>query len=76
MPDIEVRSRPCPNLLKHAARMQSISRRDSGVWQQTRGLLYKNTLIKWRTKQQSLQVPFIAVSPILSSYGDEVESYL
>ncbi|KAF4084937.1 hypothetical protein AMELA_G00111750 [Ameiurus melas] len=55
VPDFEVQSRPCPNLLKHAARMQSVSRRDSGVWQQTRGLLYKNILIKWRTKQQSLQ---------------------
>ncbi|XP_053367229.1 ATP-binding cassette sub-family A member 5 [Clarias gariepinus] len=35
--------------------MQSVSRRDAGVWQQTRSLLYKNLLIKWRTKQQSLQ---------------------
>uniref|UniRef100_A0A8C2Z0P2 Cholesterol transporter ABCA5 n=1 Tax=Cyclopterus lumpus TaxID=8103 RepID=A0A8C2Z0P2_CYCLU len=31
------------------------SRRDAGVWHQTRSLLYKNLLIKWRTKQQSLQ---------------------
>uniref|UniRef100_A0A8C2X7A7 ABC transporter domain-containing protein n=1 Tax=Cyclopterus lumpus TaxID=8103 RepID=A0A8C2X7A7_CYCLU len=30
--------------------------RDAGVWHQTRSLLYKNLLIKWRTKQQSLQV--------------------
>uniref|UniRef100_A0A8C4H680 ABC transporter domain-containing protein n=1 Tax=Dicentrarchus labrax TaxID=13489 RepID=A0A8C4H680_DICLA len=29
--------------------------RDAGVWHQTRSLLYKNLLIKWRTKQQSLQ---------------------
>uniref|UniRef100_A0A665WMZ0 Cholesterol transporter ABCA5 n=1 Tax=Echeneis naucrates TaxID=173247 RepID=A0A665WMZ0_ECHNA len=29
--------------------------RNAGVWQQTRSLLYKNLLIKWRTKQQSLQ---------------------
>uniref|UniRef100_A0A8C2Z0Q1 ABC transporter domain-containing protein n=1 Tax=Cyclopterus lumpus TaxID=8103 RepID=A0A8C2Z0Q1_CYCLU len=28
---------------------------DAGVWHQTRSLLYKNLLIKWRTKQQSLQ---------------------
>uniref|UniRef100_A0A671P574 Cholesterol transporter ABCA5 n=1 Tax=Sinocyclocheilus anshuiensis TaxID=1608454 RepID=A0A671P574_9TELE len=27
-----------------------------GVWHQTRSLLYKNLLIKWRTKQQSLQL--------------------
>uniref|UniRef100_A0A3Q3E8Z4 ATP-binding cassette, sub-family A (ABC1), member 5 n=1 Tax=Hippocampus comes TaxID=109280 RepID=A0A3Q3E8Z4_HIPCM len=31
------------------------SSRDAAVWQQTRSLLYKNVLIKWRTKQQSLQ---------------------
>uniref|UniRef100_A0A6Q2XI97 ABC transporter domain-containing protein n=1 Tax=Esox lucius TaxID=8010 RepID=A0A6Q2XI97_ESOLU len=30
-------------------------RRNAGVWPQTRSLLYKNLLIKWRTKQQSLQ---------------------
>uniref|UniRef100_A0A7N6ABI3 ABC transporter domain-containing protein n=1 Tax=Anabas testudineus TaxID=64144 RepID=A0A7N6ABI3_ANATE len=30
---------------------------NAGVWHQTRSLLYKNLLIKWRTKQQSLQVP-------------------
>ncbi|XP_051925524.1 ATP-binding cassette sub-family A member 5 [Hippocampus zosterae] len=35
---------------KHAG-----SSRDAAVWQQTRSLLYKNLLIKWRTKQQSLQ---------------------
>uniref|UniRef100_A0A8C1RG78 ATP binding cassette subfamily A member 5 n=1 Tax=Cyprinus carpio TaxID=7962 RepID=A0A8C1RG78_CYPCA len=39
-----------------------ITRRDAGVWHQTRSLLYKNLLIKWRTKQQSLQVPFICHS--------------
>ncbi|KAK6301479.1 hypothetical protein J4Q44_G00275320 [Coregonus suidteri] len=33
----------------------NIVRRDAGVWHQTRSLLYKNVLIKWRTKQQSLQ---------------------
>uniref|UniRef100_A0A671XXL8 ATP binding cassette subfamily A member 5 n=1 Tax=Sparus aurata TaxID=8175 RepID=A0A671XXL8_SPAAU len=36
--------------------MQPMYRRDAGVWHQTRSLLYKNLLIKWRTKQQSLQV--------------------
>uniref|UniRef100_A0A4W6FUF0 ATP binding cassette subfamily A member 5 n=1 Tax=Lates calcarifer TaxID=8187 RepID=A0A4W6FUF0_LATCA len=35
--------------------MQPMRRRDAGVWHQTRSLLYKNLLIKWRTKQQSLQ---------------------
>uniref|UniRef100_A0A3Q2PT03 Cholesterol transporter ABCA5 n=1 Tax=Fundulus heteroclitus TaxID=8078 RepID=A0A3Q2PT03_FUNHE len=35
--------------------MQPVFRRDAGVWPQTRSLLYKNLLIKWRTKQQSLQ---------------------
>ncbi|XP_035262804.1 ATP-binding cassette sub-family A member 5 [Anguilla anguilla] len=29
--------------------------RDSGVWHQTKSLLHKNLLLKWRTKQQSLQ---------------------
>ncbi len=52
-------SDPCASQLKHAGRMQPITRRDAGVWHQTRSLLYKNLLIKWRTKQQSLQVPFI-----------------
>uniref|UniRef100_A0A6Q2X9B5 ABC transporter domain-containing protein n=1 Tax=Esox lucius TaxID=8010 RepID=A0A6Q2X9B5_ESOLU len=33
----------------------NIVRRNAGVWPQTRSLLYKNLLIKWRTKQQSLQ---------------------
>uniref|UniRef100_A0A673MZH2 ATP-binding cassette sub-family A member 5-like n=1 Tax=Sinocyclocheilus rhinocerous TaxID=307959 RepID=A0A673MZH2_9TELE len=44
-----------------------ITRRDAGVWHQTRSLLYKNLLIKWRTKQQSLQVPFICHSYALFS---------
>uniref|UniRef100_A0A3Q2E3Z0 ATP-binding cassette, sub-family A (ABC1), member 5 n=1 Tax=Cyprinodon variegatus TaxID=28743 RepID=A0A3Q2E3Z0_CYPVA len=35
--------------------MQPVFRRDAGVWTQTKSLLYKNLLIKWRTKQQSLQ---------------------
>uniref|UniRef100_A0A674F7U6 Cholesterol transporter ABCA5 n=1 Tax=Salmo trutta TaxID=8032 RepID=A0A674F7U6_SALTR len=34
----------------------NIIRRDAGVWHQTKSLLYKNLLIKWRTKQQSLQL--------------------
>ncbi|TRY83021.1 hypothetical protein DNTS_007641 [Danionella cerebrum] len=48
-------SDPGVGQLKHAERMQPITRRDAGVWPQTRSLLYKNLLIKWRTKQQSLQ---------------------
>uniref|UniRef100_A0A8C2JK28 ATP binding cassette subfamily A member 5 n=1 Tax=Cyprinus carpio TaxID=7962 RepID=A0A8C2JK28_CYPCA len=48
--------------------MQPITRRDAGVWHQTRSLLYKNLLIKWRTKQQSLQVPFICHSYAFFSY--------
>uniref|UniRef100_A0A7N8YH15 ATP-binding cassette, sub-family A (ABC1), member 5 n=1 Tax=Mastacembelus armatus TaxID=205130 RepID=A0A7N8YH15_9TELE len=40
---------------EHAGSMQPMYRRDAGVWHQTRSLLYKNLLIKWRTKQQSLQ---------------------
>lgn len=43
--------------VRHAANMQPVKRRDAGVWCQTKSLLYKNLLIKWRTKQQSLQVP-------------------
>ncbi|CAL8304542.1 unnamed protein product [Lota lota] len=35
--------------------MQPTYRRGAGVWNQTKSLLYKNILIKWRTKQQSLQ---------------------
>lgn len=42
---------------RHAGNMQPVNRRDAGVWYQTKSLLYKNLLIKWRTKQQSLQVP-------------------
>uniref|UniRef100_A0A3P8UFW8 ATP binding cassette subfamily A member 5 n=1 Tax=Cynoglossus semilaevis TaxID=244447 RepID=A0A3P8UFW8_CYNSE len=39
---------------------QSVSSlRDAGVWHQTRSLLYKNLLIKWRTKQQSSQEVFL-----------------
>uniref|UniRef100_A0A667YY91 Cholesterol transporter ABCA5 n=1 Tax=Myripristis murdjan TaxID=586833 RepID=A0A667YY91_9TELE len=41
--------------MRHAGSMQPLYRRDAGVWHQTRSLLYKNLLIKWRTKQQSLQ---------------------
>uniref|UniRef100_A0A8B9KF90 ABC transporter domain-containing protein n=1 Tax=Astyanax mexicanus TaxID=7994 RepID=A0A8B9KF90_ASTMX len=45
--------------------MQPLSRRDAGVWHQTRSLLYKNLLIKWRTKQQSLQVIFRKLKSLL-----------
>uniref|UniRef100_A0A672NVD7 ATP binding cassette subfamily A member 5 n=1 Tax=Sinocyclocheilus grahami TaxID=75366 RepID=A0A672NVD7_SINGR len=45
--------------------------RDAGVWHQTRSLLYKNLLIKWRTKQQSLQVPFISMNERLEMFSTE-----
>ncbi|XP_077359542.1 cholesterol transporter ABCA5 [Festucalex cinctus] len=71
--------------VKHA---ESI--RDAAVWQQTRSLLYKNLLIKWRTKQQSLQevlLPLLLLAllivisiqnPHVSSPGvptEELDSY-
>lgn len=52
----ETSSRPHVIQMRHAGSMQPMYRRDAGVWHQTRSLLYKNLLIKWRTKQQSLQV--------------------
>lgn len=52
----ETTSRPRVVQMKHAGNMQPMKKRDAGVWHQTRSLLYKNLLIKWRTKQQSLQV--------------------
>ncbi|XP_030610588.1 cholesterol transporter ABCA5 isoform X1 [Archocentrus centrarchus] len=48
-------SRPYVIHMRNAGSMQPTYRRDAGVWNQTRSLLYKNLLIKWRTKQQSLQ---------------------
>ncbi|XP_033975755.1 ATP-binding cassette sub-family A member 5 isoform X1 [Trematomus bernacchii] len=51
----ETTSRPYVIQMRHAGSMQPVYRRDAGVWHQTRSLLYKNLLIKWRTKQQSLQ---------------------
>lgn len=45
--------------MRHAGNMKPVRRRDAGVWHQTKSLLYKNLLIKWRTKQQSLQVPVV-----------------
>ncbi|XP_032357710.1 cholesterol transporter ABCA5 isoform X1 [Etheostoma spectabile] len=51
----ETTSRPYVVQMRHAGGMQPGYRRDAGVWHQTRSLLYKNLLIKWRTKQQSLQ---------------------
>ncbi|KAL0964866.1 hypothetical protein UPYG_G00330100 [Umbra pygmaea] len=58
-PSCGERPHSCPRQLKHAGgsnvSMQPNIRRGAGVWHQTRSLLYKNLLIKWRTKQQSLQ---------------------
>ncbi|XP_054898455.1 ATP-binding cassette sub-family A member 5 [Poeciliopsis prolifica] len=48
-------SRPYVIQMRNAGSMHPGFRRDAGVWPQTRSLLYKNVLIKWRTKQQSLQ---------------------
>ncbi|CAN9508853.1 unnamed protein product [Ophioblennius macclurei] len=51
----ETTSRPYIIHMRNAGSMQPAYRRDAGVWNQTKSLLYKNALIKWRTKQQSLQ---------------------
>ncbi|XP_068610443.1 cholesterol transporter ABCA5 [Brachionichthys hirsutus] len=51
----ETTSRPYVIHTRHAGSMHPMNRRDAGVWHQTKSLLYKNLLIKWRTKQQSLQ---------------------
>ncbi|XP_061563619.1 ATP-binding cassette sub-family A member 5 isoform X1 [Cololabis saira] len=51
----ETTSRPYIIHMRNAGSMQPAGRRGAGVWLQTRSLLYKNLLIKWRTKQQSLQ---------------------
>uniref|UniRef100_A0A3Q3WA36 Cholesterol transporter ABCA5 n=1 Tax=Mola mola TaxID=94237 RepID=A0A3Q3WA36_MOLML len=52
---METTSHPRVVQMKHAGSMKPMKKRDAGVWHQTRSLLYKNLLIKWRTKQQSLQ---------------------
>ncbi|XP_017295532.1 ATP-binding cassette sub-family A member 5 isoform X2 [Kryptolebias marmoratus] len=51
----ETTSRPYVVQMRNTGGMQLMFRRHPGVWTQTRSLLYKNLLIKWRTKQQSLQ---------------------
>ncbi|XP_041829465.1 ATP-binding cassette sub-family A member 5 [Melanotaenia boesemani] len=48
-------SHPYITPMRNAGSMQPMYKRGAGVWPQTRSLLYKNLLIKWRTKQQSLQ---------------------
>ncbi|XP_059181099.1 ATP-binding cassette sub-family A member 5 [Centropristis striata] len=55
IPEASIREtcRPYVIQMRHAGSMHP--KRDAGVWHQTRSLLYKNLLIKWRTKQQSLQ---------------------
>lgn len=57
IPEASITETNRPNVIhmRHAGSMQPMYRRDAGVWHQTRSLLYKNLLIKWRTKQQSLQ---------------------
>ncbi|KAK7918726.1 hypothetical protein WMY93_010010 [Mugilogobius chulae] len=61
----EVRSRPYIIPVRPGGDMNPARRRDSGVWHQTRSLLYKNLLIKWRTKQQSLHL----ILPLLLLLG-------
>ncbi|KAM9426684.1 cholesterol transporter ABCA5 [Pholidichthys leucotaenia] len=51
----ETTSRPYVIQMRNAGNTKPAVKRDAGVWSQTRSLLYKNLLIKWRTKQQSLQ---------------------
>ncbi|XP_028332092.1 cholesterol transporter ABCA5 [Gouania willdenowi] len=51
----ETTSRPYIIHMRNAGNMQPTYKRDASVWHQTRSLFYKNLLIKWRTKQQSLQ---------------------
>lgn len=55
----EMNFHPHVGQMRRAGNMQPVHRRDAGVWYQTKSLLYKNLLIKWRTKQQSLQVPAV-----------------
>lgn len=55
----EINSHLHVSQMRNAGNMQPVHRRDAGVWYQTKSLLYKNLLIKWRTKQQSLQVPAV-----------------
>lgn len=64
----EVRSRPYIIPVRHGGSMGPTQRRDAGVWHQTRSLLYKNLLIKWRTKQQSLHeliLPLLLLSLLI-----------
>uniref|UniRef100_A0A8C9VWP8 ATP binding cassette subfamily A member 5 n=1 Tax=Scleropages formosus TaxID=113540 RepID=A0A8C9VWP8_SCLFO len=46
---------------------------DASLWHQTKSLLYKNLLIKWRTKQQSLQVGCSANLPLALCAQDKWE---
>ncbi|XP_028286434.1 cholesterol transporter ABCA5 isoform X2 [Parambassis ranga] len=54
--------------MRNTGNMQPLYKRDAGVWHQTKSLLYKNLLIKWRTKQQSLQeliLPLLLLSLLI-----------
>ncbi|XP_076007941.1 cholesterol transporter ABCA5 [Genypterus blacodes] len=54
--------------MRQAESMQPLYKRDAGVWLQAKSLLYKNLLIKWRTKQQSLQeliLPLLLLSLLI-----------
>ncbi|XP_056911569.1 ATP-binding cassette sub-family A member 5 isoform X2 [Takifugu flavidus] len=64
--------------MRHAANMQPVKRRDAGVWYQTKSLLYKNLLIKWRTKQQSLQeliLPLLLLALLIAINNLNPHSY-
>ncbi|CAG03062.1 unnamed protein product [Tetraodon nigroviridis] len=64
--------------MRHAGNMQPVHRRDAGVWYQTKSLLYKNLLIKWRTKQQSLQeliLPLLLLALLIAINNLNPHSY-
>ncbi|XP_034050372.1 ATP-binding cassette sub-family A member 5 [Thalassophryne amazonica] len=66
---IETSSRPYIIQMRNAGSTQPSYRRDAGVWHQTKSLLYKNLLMKWRTKQQSLQeiiLPLVLLGLLIS----------
>uniref|UniRef100_A0A1A8KK54 ATP-binding cassette, sub-family A (ABC1), member 5 n=2 Tax=Nothobranchius TaxID=28779 RepID=A0A1A8KK54_NOTKU len=64
----ETTSRPYVIRMRNAGSMQPVFRTDADVWSQTKSLLHKNLLIKWRTKQQSLQeliLPLLLLSLLI-----------
>ncbi|KAF7235415.1 ATP-binding cassette sub-family A member 5, partial [Varanus komodoensis] len=51
-----------PRAERHNIKMSTDVARQVGVWRQTRALLYKNYLVKWRTKKTSMQEVLIPLS--------------